>query len=251
MFTVLHHLDIAILKQTGSIAMPGQSIQMAITPSLTETKASTRARFTPVERQCYFDDEINLSHLPYFGYRSRLIGQEFSLKDQQICHLFRYEMSNCLYEASLQKIGKECNCTPSFFATYLPSPLPPCEGHMKFCKAGIMEDIGAERFISDNGVQKECLAPCHDQTHQFLVTSSAYPNRQSYHLGEDFCLVLAKLQKSCSNKKRRTLDLEYPELCDQVGRATEHTCDDIRGLTEPPDLEQRFAKLRKQVLLHT
>ncbi len=68
-FTVLHHLDIAILKQTGSIAMPGQSVQVAITPTLTRTKASTRTRFNPVDRQCYFDDEVALAHLPPFGYR--------------------------------------------------------------------------------------------------------------------------------------------------------------------------------------
>ncbi len=69
MFTVLHHLDIAILKQTGSIAMPGQSVQVAITPTLTHTKSSTKYRFNPTDRQCYFNDEINLSHLPAFGYR--------------------------------------------------------------------------------------------------------------------------------------------------------------------------------------
>ncbi len=28
LFTVLHHLDIAILKQTGSVATPGQSVQV-------------------------------------------------------------------------------------------------------------------------------------------------------------------------------------------------------------------------------
>ncbi len=69
MFTVLHQLDIAILKQTGSIAMPGQSVQVAITPTLTDTIPSAKIRFNPIDRQCYFDNEINLEHLPSFGYR--------------------------------------------------------------------------------------------------------------------------------------------------------------------------------------
>ncbi len=68
-FTVLHHLDIPVLKQTGSIAMPGQSVQVAITPTLTDTIHSAKIRFSPVDRQCYFDDEINLHHMPSFGYR--------------------------------------------------------------------------------------------------------------------------------------------------------------------------------------
>ncbi len=51
---------------------------------------------------------------------------------------------------------------------------------------------------------------------QFLVTSSAYPSAQSFHLGDDFCLILNKLRISCSNEKRYTLDLEYPELCQAI-----------------------------------
>ena len=68
-FTTLHHLDIAILKQTGASAGPGQSIQVAVTPTLTKTAESARLRFSPVDRQCYFDDEITLRHMPAFGFR--------------------------------------------------------------------------------------------------------------------------------------------------------------------------------------
>ncbi len=139
-------------------------------------------------------------------------------------------MSNCLYEASLQKIGRECNCTPSFFAAYLPNPRQPCEGPKKFCMARIMEDIGADRFILDNGITKECLATCHDQTHHFLVTSSAYPNQQSFHLGQDFCLILNKLRTSCGNEKRYTLGLEYPRLCHAIESAANQSCSTIRGM---------------------
>lgn len=79
LFTTLHHLDIAILKQTGSVAMPGQAIQVAITPTLTTTKASTKYRFDPEDRQCYFDDEITLTHLPSFGFRYNRKKKIFNL----------------------------------------------------------------------------------------------------------------------------------------------------------------------------
>ncbi len=158
-------------------------------------------------------------------------------------------MSNCLYEASLQKIAKECNCTPSFFAAFLPDPLTPCEGPKKFCMGKIMEDIGAERFILDEGVTKECLATCHDQTHQFLVTSSAYPNLQSFHLGGDFCLILEKLRTSCGNEKRHTLDLEYPQLCAAIEATVSLSCDAVRGLNATSAVtEAELRILRKEVI---
>ncbi len=69
LFTVLHHLDIAILKQTGSVAMPGQALQVAITPVLTSSVDSIKRRFDPVGRQCYFEDEIEFTYLPAFGFR--------------------------------------------------------------------------------------------------------------------------------------------------------------------------------------
>ncbi len=91
-------------------------------------------------------------------------------------------MTNCLYEAALQKIGRDCNCIPSNFAKYLDTKLPSCFGRAKRCMSDIMERIGEERFIDDDGEKKECLAACEDQQHQFLVTTSTYPNKESFHL---------------------------------------------------------------------
>ncbi len=164
-------------------------------------------------------------------------------------------MSNCLYEASIQQISRECNCIPSFVAAYLSEGVasqPICEGPGKHCMSSIMDDIGAERFITFRNDSKECLAPCHDQTHQFLVTSSAYPNKQSFHLGDDFCLILGKLRISCANEKRLTLDLEYPTLCQAIDVSQSLSCDQIRGMnTSFHDLnETTLASLRKSVILY-
>ena len=51
------------------------------------------ARFTPEERDCYMEDEIDLMYLPK-------------------SHGYRYEMSNCLFEAAFEKILEICHCAP-------------------------------------------------------------------------------------------------------------------------------------------
>ncbi len=157
-------------------------------------------------------------------------------------------MSNCLYEAALQKIGKECNCIPTSFAKFLTTTLENCVGKMKLCMSSIMEDIGFERFIDDRGEKKECLATCEDQSHQFLVTTSAYPNEQSFFFGEDFCLVFDKLKKSCYNEKRFSLSLSYPKLCPSIEEAGSNvTCAEIvTQLRITTDMEG-FELLKEQV----
>ena len=67
---VLHHLDIPILKHSGLSIETGQSVRLAVTPSLVDTTMACKRRFDPVKRQCYFDDEISLQHFPEIeGYR--------------------------------------------------------------------------------------------------------------------------------------------------------------------------------------
>ena len=62
--------DIPILKQSGMAAGPGQAVQVGISPSVTTTTTAARTRFTPLERKCYFNDELSLAHLlPEVGYR--------------------------------------------------------------------------------------------------------------------------------------------------------------------------------------
>ena len=51
-------------------------------------------RFTPTERGCYFEGELGLKYLP--------VG------------LYRYGISNCLFEATYEKALEICKCTPYF-----------------------------------------------------------------------------------------------------------------------------------------
>ena len=74
--SILHHLDIPIMKNIGVNVLPGQSNQLAITVKLMNTSHHLREIFTPEERQCYFEEELNLKHLPAsnsFRYTRELI----------------------------------------------------------------------------------------------------------------------------------------------------------------------------------
>ena len=70
------------------------SFQIAITPTLFSTSPEARDRFRPRDRGCYVEGELPLEYLP--------------------SKYYRYEMSNCLFEAAYEKILEECNCTPRF-----------------------------------------------------------------------------------------------------------------------------------------
>ena len=61
---MLHHLDIAIMKNIGVNVLPGHSSQLAISVELMNTSHQVRDRFTPEESQCYFEGELNLKHMP-------------------------------------------------------------------------------------------------------------------------------------------------------------------------------------------
>ena len=50
-------------------------------------------RFSPEERDCYQENEIDLLYLPK-------------------SHGYRYEMSNCLFEAAYEQILEQCRCAP-------------------------------------------------------------------------------------------------------------------------------------------
>jgi len=52
-------------------------------------------------------------------------------------------MSNCLFEATLQKIEKECGCTQKNFIEIV--GYPACTGAQKECMNKLLDDIGSER----------------------------------------------------------------------------------------------------------
>jgi hypothetical protein len=62
--SILHQLDIPIMKNTGVNIETGQTNHIVVTPTLMNTTKAAKRRFSPEQRQCYFEDEIKLLHFP-------------------------------------------------------------------------------------------------------------------------------------------------------------------------------------------
>ena len=48
------------------------------------------------------------------------------------------------------------------------------------------------------------------------VTSSNYPNRETFVHRDDFCILVEKLIKTCKRKKHYVLQKYYPDMCDYI-----------------------------------
>jgi hypothetical protein len=68
--------------------------------------------------------------------------------------LDRYEMSNCLFEATLQQIEKECSCTPKYFVDIVEG-FDPCEGTQKQCMYLLMAEMGDQGSILQSYISAE------------------------------------------------------------------------------------------------
>ena len=124
---LVHHLDMPIMRQKGFHIAPGTENQIAVTPTLMTTSANAMSRFVNIKwnarerkingfvlhprlspdlRNCYSDDEISLKYLPRKdGYRF----EHIYFRNLILCkYCSRYEMSNCLFEATFEKILEEC-----------------------------------------------------------------------------------------------------------------------------------------------
>ena len=62
-------------------------------------------------------------------------------------------MTNCLFEATLQKIEADCGCTPKYF-TDIVEGWEACEGPQKQCMNNLIAEMGEVRTILDSGRTK-------------------------------------------------------------------------------------------------
>ena len=70
--------------------------------------------------------------------------------------------------------------------------------------------------------KKQCLAACKDQLNLVTETSSSFPNSQTFHRRDEFCLVLHKLSKTCASVKAAALTDTYPTLCEYLALIPEN-----------------------------
>ena len=48
------------------------------------------------------------------------------------------------------------------------------------------------------------------------MTSSKFPNRETFVKREEFCITLMKLNRTCNSKKRAFLVDKFPTVCDNI-----------------------------------
>ena len=65
----------------------------------------------------------------------------------------------------------------------------------------------------DAGERIRCRSACSDQENSLFVTTSSYPNKNSFIHQEEFCIITEKLVSECRGFKRKPLDRFYPNLC--------------------------------------
>jgi hypothetical protein len=69
----------------------------SLAPVIVNTSESVIKRFSPLQRDCYHDNEFVMKVLDW--------------EDG-----FRYSMTNCLYASRLEHIIKNCSCVPNYFS---------------------------------------------------------------------------------------------------------------------------------------
>ncbi|TRY74967.1 hypothetical protein TCAL_04960, partial [Tigriopus californicus] len=194
---LVHHLDMPIMRQIGFHISPGTENQIAVTPTLISTSKHAVERFVPEQRDCYCEDEISLKYLP---------------RD----HGYRYEMSNCLFEAAFENILEQCNCFPGFHTTGDESHsanYSTCIGDDLVCVNELMNRMGQFDHVVYQGKQVKCRSNCEDQINSVFVTSSTYPNKHVFVKRPEFCYTLIRLFKKCNSSKRYPVMRAYPGLC--------------------------------------
>lgn len=93
--SLVHFLDIPIVKHSSIDISSGSKIQIEIRPTLVSTSKNAIERLLPKDRDCYTDQEVHLKYLPRnYGYR--------------------YALQNCYFQSTIEMIIKTCQCFPTF-----------------------------------------------------------------------------------------------------------------------------------------
>ena len=142
-----HHLDQPVLSHIGIFLPPGSSTQLPLKATLTSTSSNALQRFTPTERDCYKEQEVDLKFLPRdYGYR---LKNDLCFSPPK--YDLRYSLSNCLFEAGLEEILGQCGCVPEEFGFEEKS----CRGSQLGCMRKIMDKIGEDKRRQTTKHKKE------------------------------------------------------------------------------------------------
>ena len=164
---------------------------LSVSPSFFNTTETAIKRFRPVDRDCYLDQEFQLPNLHWSG------G-------------FRYSMMNCLYEGVLQKIMSNCSCLHSS-ADFNVLNLTICTGKKLKCALDWMSSMGSSMdpdLTTANNTQNhtmKCLQRCDLQTDTVSLSSTTFPNKETFFYRPEFCFVLQKISRICTDEIRKKI----------------------------------------------
>ena len=127
-------------------------------------------------------------------------------------------MSNCLFEATFEQILEKCQCAPGFHTMGGDEAMRKfeiCQGKSLNCMNNILNRMGEfdEVQVEGGARRQRCRAACEDQINSMFITTSSYPNRETFQHQEEFCIITDRLISKCSSDKRRPLEKKYPRLC--------------------------------------
>ena len=89
--SVLHYLDVPLISNNGMNIDVGTYTQLGVAAKVVETTQEAKSTYTPERRGCFFEDEI------------RMVDVNIDMGG-------RYEMTNCLFQASQDQIRDRCKC---------------------------------------------------------------------------------------------------------------------------------------------
>ena len=202
----LSHLDTTpMLRLVGKNVGVGQETLVSVTTSLKTTSNDAKDRFDPIDRDCYFEEEVELKHLPKTN--------------------FRYSMFNCLLEALLQNIEQDCQCIEGDFEKSFPG-VRTCSGADRPCVKRNQMLFGTYHTIESFNQSVPCLASCIEQTFESSLSYSNYPNKNIFLHSIESCFVLKKIEKLCQDNRKDIIEETYPGIC-EVPMPTNLDCNNL------------------------
>lgn len=172
----------------------GSETLAALIPTLTNATENAVTRFLPSGRKCYQDHEFHFKNLKWSD------G-------------FRYSNKNCLYEAIIENILKNCTCIPSFAQGRKSGSTDVCHGTGLTCALDWIRLMGndddPDLTLAPNhlGRQLKCHQRCEYQYEVVSASSSSWPSSMFYYR-TDYCFAMQKLIRICSNPSRKRAFLE-------------------------------------------
>ena len=126
---MVHQLDMPLMNQIGIKVAPGADVQIAVNPTIIDIEETAKKRFQPLERECYTQEEFKFTHLPEED--------------------FKYQMSNCLFEALVERTIEDCSCQPLVISSLkLNLSIPSCFGTKISCEKNIFSKFLRYKFLN-------------------------------------------------------------------------------------------------------